>query len=132
MTSVDSQILADICIKESILDKYQSSDPYELDLLDWYIKEIRSGTSYDELVRDVDEESRMKNLKLNDYTFVKKMKVLNWIRDNKILDLLATLPKIKKEFEPLNYSGALTSSCYVDSDDITVSSEYIDSDEFDE
>ena len=101
MTKEDMKFFENICIKESILDIYPSSDPYELDLLEWYIKEIRSGTKYEDLIDDIN--GYMELSKTCEDECKTKLKVLHWMRDNKILEELTKLPKIEKEHKPLNY-----------------------------
>ena len=101
MTQQDKEFFGNICAKESIVDRYPSSDPYELDLLEWYIKEIRSGVTYDKLIEDINECMKMFQTCHDECEI--KLKVLHWMRDNKILDELEKLPKIEPEFPELNY-----------------------------
>ena len=125
MATQETKFLNDICMKESIVDRYPSSDPYELDLLEWYIKEIRSGVTYDKLIEDINE--CMKMFKTCEDECKTKLKVLHWMRDNKIIDELAKLPKTEPEFPELNYSMLDADCC--DCDDYDYCNDY---DEYDE
>ena len=101
-TQKDKEFFSNVCVKESIVDRYPSSDPYELDLLEWYVKQIRSGVTYDKLIEDINEDMKMFQTCHDECEI--KLKVLHWMRDNKIIDELEKLPKIEPEFPDLDYS----------------------------